>query len=73
MATSAEAINGDLQAVGHGMYVQFSMGVYTTNDEWELDVSSEQVETGLPKSVNAIRYPYKSRSLNTSITTSYSG
>jgi|TARA_R100000049_G_scaffold1979_1_gene4455 hypothetical protein len=73
LATSAEAINGDLQAVGHGMYVQFSMGVYATNDEWELDISSEQVETGLPKSVNAIRYPYKSRSLNTSVTTTYNG
>jgi hypothetical protein len=49
------------------------MGVYATNDEWELDISSEQVETGLPKSVNAIRYPYKSRSLNTSVTTTYNG
>ncbi|QDP47839.1 MAG: hypothetical protein Unbinned400contig1004_8 [Prokaryotic dsDNA virus sp.] len=73
LSTSAEAINGDLQAVGHGMYVQFSMGVYTTNDEWELDISAEHPETGLPKNVNAIRYPYKRRRLNSSISTSYHG
>ena len=35
----AEVIDGGFQTVGHGMYVRFSPGVYTLNDEWELVVS----------------------------------
>jgi len=61
---TTEAINGDLQSVGHGMFIQFSMGVYTTNDEWELEISSEHPETGLSKNVDGIRYPYKGRSIS---------
>ena len=36
---SAEAIDCYWQGVGHAMYVRFSAGLYTTNDEWELEVS----------------------------------
>ena len=39
LSTSAETIDGSYQNVGHGMQVRFSPGVYTLNDEWELEVS----------------------------------
>ena len=39
LSTSAETIDGSYQDVGHGMQVRFSPGVYTSNDEWELEVS----------------------------------
>ena len=32
-------MDGGYQDVGHGMYVRFSPGVYTINDEWELEIS----------------------------------
>jgi len=32
-------MDGSFQAVGHGVYVRFSEGLYTTNDEWEVEVS----------------------------------
>ena len=35
----AEAIDCYWQGVGHNMYIRFSAGLYTTNDEWELEVS----------------------------------
>jgi hypothetical protein len=35
----AVIIDGSFQDVGHGMQVRFSPGVYTINDEWELEVS----------------------------------
>ena len=52
-----EIIDGYWQLVGHNMYVRFSPGVYTTNDEWELEVSGEidQRLSGI-KSVRASRY-----------------
>ena len=34
-----ETVTGGWDYVGHGMYVRFSAGVLTTNDEWELEVS----------------------------------
>ena len=39
LSSSAETIDGSYQNVGHGMQVRFSPGVYTLNDEWELEVS----------------------------------
>tara|TARA_R100000655_G_scaffold70690_2_gene108990 strand:- start:834 stop:1820 length:987 start_codon:yes stop_codon:yes gene_type:complete len=36
---SADAIDCYWQDVGHDMYCRFSAGVYTTNDEWELEIS----------------------------------
>ena len=35
----AEVIDGSFQPVGHGVYVRFSTGVYTADDEWEVEVS----------------------------------
>ena len=40
-SSDAEVIDGNFQDVGHGMQVRFSPGVYTINDEWELEVSGE--------------------------------
>jgi hypothetical protein len=34
-----EIIDGSFQAIGHGVYVRFSTGIYTLNDEWEVEVS----------------------------------
>ena len=38
--TQEEEIDCYWQDVGHNMEVRFSPGVYTTNDEWELEISS---------------------------------
>ena len=38
-STDPEIIDGGFQDVGHGMQVRFSPGVYTINDEWELEIS----------------------------------
>jgi len=38
-SSDAEFIDGGFQDVGHGMQVRFSPGVYTINDEWELEIS----------------------------------
>ena len=35
----AEVIDGSFQAIGHGVYVRFSTGVYTASDEWEVELS----------------------------------
>tara|TARA_B100000900_G_scaffold163354_1_gene138684 strand:+ start:1771 stop:2757 length:987 start_codon:yes stop_codon:yes gene_type:complete len=32
-------IDGGLQHIGHGVHVRFSTGVYTLDDEWEVEVS----------------------------------
>jgi len=42
----AEVIDGSFQPVGHGVYVRFSTGVYTTNDEWEVEVSGLEHTSG---------------------------
>lgn len=38
-AVDAQIIDGSFQSVGQGMAVRFSPGIYTLNDEWELEVS----------------------------------
>tara|TARA_R100000655_G_scaffold88614_1_gene128954 strand:+ start:2308 stop:3294 length:987 start_codon:yes stop_codon:yes gene_type:complete len=35
----SEVIDGSFQSIGHGIFVRFSEGVYTTGDEWEVEVS----------------------------------
>ena len=42
----AEVIDGSFQPVGHGVYIRFSTGVYTTNDEWEVEVSGLEHTSG---------------------------
>jgi len=39
-------IDGGLQHVGHGVYVRFSTGVYTLDDEWEVEVSGLEHTSG---------------------------
>ena len=54
---SAEIIDCGWQTVGHGMWVRFSPGVYTTSDEWELEVSGVLDQSFTPiKSVRTTRY-----------------
>ena len=54
---SAIIIDGSFQNVGHGMEVRFAPGVYTANDEWELEVSApdylDQGATIIKYAVNA--------------------
>ena len=38
-SSNAETIDGGFQDVGHGMQVRFSPGLYTSNDEWELEIT----------------------------------
>tara|TARA_Y100001938_G_scaffold69803_1_gene96780 strand:- start:38 stop:1024 length:987 start_codon:yes stop_codon:yes gene_type:complete len=39
-------IDGGLQHVGHGVFVRFSTGVYTLDDEWEVEVSGLEHTSG---------------------------
>ncbi len=56
MATN-EIIDCYWQLVGHDMYVRFSPGLYTTNDEWELEVSGELDQSfSAIKTVRTTRY-----------------
>jgi hypothetical protein len=38
-SSDAETIDGGYQDVGHGMQVRYSPGIFTINDQWELEVS----------------------------------
>ena len=55
--TNAEIIDCGWQSAGHNMWIRFTPGVYTTNDEWELEVSGmlDQSFTSI-KSVRTSRY-----------------
>ena len=55
--TNAEIIDCGWQSAGHSMWIRFTPGVYTTNDEWELEVSGmlDQSFTSI-KSVRTSRY-----------------
>ena len=55
---SATTIDGSFQPVGHGMEVRFAPGVYSSNDEWELEVSAPEY---LDQSTSAIKYAYNAR------------
>lgn len=39
LVQEGQIIDGGLQHIGHGISVRFSTGVYTINDEWEVEVS----------------------------------
>ena len=45
---TGETVTGGWDAVGHGMYVRWSPGVLTTNDQWELEISGELDSTTTP-------------------------
>ena len=55
---SATTIDGSFQPVGHGMEVRMAPGVYSSNDEWELEVSAPEY---LDQSTSAIKYAYNAR------------
>ncbi|QDP50200.1 MAG: hypothetical protein Tp1102DCM295711_43 [Prokaryotic dsDNA virus sp.] len=55
--TTEEIIDCGWQSVGHDMWVRFSPGVYTTNDEYELEVSGVVDQAFTPiKTVRTSRY-----------------
>jgi len=55
--TTEEIIDNGWQSVGHNMWIRFSTGVYTTNDEWQLEVSGVLDEAFTPiKTVRTSRY-----------------
>ena len=55
--TTAEVIDCGWQAVGHNMWVRFAPGLYTTNDEWQLEVSGILDQAFTPiKTISASRY-----------------
>ena len=55
--TSQEVIDCYWQPAGHNMWIRFSAGVYTTNDEWELEVSGKLDQTITPiKSMKITRF-----------------
>ena len=56
IAVNSETIDGAYQYIGHGLYVRFSPGVYTTNDEWEVEARGTKPESGSGiKSIRAVR------------------
>ena len=50
-----EPISLGWDEVGHGMYVRWSAGVVTTNDEWELEVNGAIPENAIIKNVKLYR------------------
>tara|TARA_R110002167_G_C12696046_1_gene652907 strand:+ start:593 stop:1582 length:990 start_codon:yes stop_codon:yes gene_type:complete len=55
--TNSEIIDNGWQSVGHNMWVRFATGVYTTNDEWQLEVSGILDESFTPiKIIKTSRY-----------------
>ena len=54
--TTAEVIDCGWQAVGHNMWVRFAPGLYTTSDEWQLEVSGILDQAFTPiKTISASR------------------
>ena len=45
---TSETVTGGWDPVGQGMYVRWSPGVLTTNDQWELEISGEVDPTTTP-------------------------
>ena len=51
----SEIVTGGWDIVGRGIMVRFSAGVYTANDEWELEIMAEKEENPSIKTVQATR------------------
>ena len=52
-----EVIDCGWQSAGHKMWIRFSPGVYTTNDEWQLEVSGVLDQSFTPiKTISTSRY-----------------
>jgi len=52
---SAAYIQLDYQHVGHNLYIRFAPGVYTANDEWEIEVSNMPEDHGKISSIDLER------------------
>lgn len=55
LIASAEIIDGNYQYIGRGLYGKFSPGVFTTNDEWEVECSGDLPESHNIKFAQAVR------------------
>ena len=53
--TDNETITGGWNAIGHGMYVRFSAGLYVASDEWELEVNGGKYENSVMETVQLIK------------------
>lgn len=53
LVEDGKIIDGALQHIGHGVYIRFSTGVYTLDDEWEVEVSGLNHTSG--SSINTIQ------------------
>ena len=42
---NGEIIDCGWQSAGHNMWIRFAPGLYTTNDEWQLEVPKEHAKT----------------------------
>ena len=50
-----EIIDGSYQYIGHGLYARFTPGIFTLNDEYEVECSAQMPETHNTKFAQAIR------------------
>ena len=50
-----QLITGGWDAIGYGVSVRWSMGVLTTNDEWEVELSGDEHENPIVKTAQAVR------------------
>jgi hypothetical protein len=46
LVVDAQTITGGWQPLAHGLDIRFATGVYTLNDEWEVEVRGDPVESG---------------------------
>ena len=50
-----EKVDGSYVAIGHGLSVRFSPGIYTTNDAWAVEAIGDFVTSGKVKNAQALR------------------
>ena len=51
----ADTITGGWDYVGHGVYVRFSAGVLTANDEWEVELNGMAAENAVVRTSKLVR------------------
>ena len=52
---SNDIVDGSYSGIGRGISIRFSPGIYTTNDEWSVEVNGDFVTSGAIKSAQAFR------------------
>ena len=50
-----QTVSGGFDYAGHNVYIRFANGVYTADDEWELEVSGDAPDNPQIKSINLSR------------------